>query len=261
VSPPTVKAAEQCLRGVLGQDKWEATEGGFACALDLVKDMKKKFGDYFNISVACYPEGHPDNIKVVEGGMDSLSAAEKIRARTAKDAEGNEVITVCRDAEWEIEMKYLKEKVDAGAEMLITQMFLDAQVYTAFCDDCKKWGINVPVIPGIMCLTGIGGLKRMTELCKTRLPEGFMAAAEAAAAESDDKFKEWGIEQAVALCKACMAAGSPGLHFYTLNLEKVCIGTLKGLEFITPEQAAACTAGDADAKSMVSAQGITVDKK
>jgi methylenetetrahydrofolate reductase (NADPH) len=243
-----------------GQEKWEATEGGFCCALDLVKHMKTNFGDYFNISVACYPEGHPDNIEVVES-LDILSDAEKRRARVAKDAEGKEVITVCRDAKWEIEMKYLKEKCDAGAEMLITQMFLDPQVYADFVADCKKWEINALVIPGIMCLTGIGGLKRMTELCKTRLPEGFMDAAEAAANVSDDKFKEWGIQQAVSLCKSCVEAGAPGLHFYTLNLEKVCIGTLKGLEFITEEQAAACTAGDADAKSMVSAQGITVDKK
>merc|ERR1719482_169825 len=207
-----------------GAEKWEATEGGFNCALDLVTYMKKQFGDYFNISVACYPEGHPDNIEVVEGGMDSLSESEKRRARTAKDAEGKEVITVCRDDKWEVEMKYLKEKVDNGAEMLITQMFLDAQVYADFVAECKKWEINAPVIPGIMCLTGIGGLKRMTELCKTRLPTGFIEAAEEAANVSDENFKQWGVQQAISICKSCLEAGAPGLHFYTLNLEKVCIG-------------------------------------
>merc|ERR1719401_2139922 len=82
-----------------GQEKWEATEGGFTCALDLVKYMRQKHGDYFSISVAGYPEGHPDNIEVVEGGMASLSPAEQRRARTAIDKEtGKEVVTVCRDA-------------------------------------------------------------------------------------------------------------------------------------------------------------------
>jgi len=267
------EALEQCkkagirnivaLRGDAprGQEKWEATEGGFTCALDLVNYMKKNFGDYFNIAVAGYPEGHPDNITVVEGGLDSLSDAEKRRARLVKDAEGKEVITVCRDDKWEVEMKYIKEKADAGACMIITQMFLDPQVYVDYVAECKKWGINAVVIPGIMCLTGIGGLKRMTEMCKTRLPAGFLEAAEEAAKVSDDAFKEWGVQQAIALCNVCKEAGAPGLHFYTLNLEKVCINTLKGLGMITEEQAAACMAGDADAKSMVSAQGITVESK
>jgi len=244
-----------------GQEKWEATDGGFCCALDLVNYMTKNFPNYFNIAVAGYPEGHPDNITVVEGGLDSLSDAEKRRARVVKDAEGKEVITVCRDDRWEIEMKYIKEKCDAGAHMIITQMFLDPIVYVDYVAECKKWGIKALVIPGIMCLTGIGGLKRMTEICKTRLPAGFLEAAEAAAAKSDDDFKEWGVQQAISICKTCIDAGAPGLHFYTLNLEKVCISTLKGLGMITAEQADACMAGDADAKSMVSAQGITVDSK
>merc|ERR1719401_965500 len=68
-----------------GQEKWEATEGGFACALDLVKHMRTKYGDYFCISVAGYPEGHPDNIEEVPGGLEALSEAERRRARVAKN--------------------------------------------------------------------------------------------------------------------------------------------------------------------------------
>merc|ERR1712127_826953 len=106
------------------------------------------------------------------------------------------------------------------------------------------------------CLNTLGGLQRMTALCKTRLPAGLLEQAQAANT-SDDAFKTWGIEAGVALCKAVLDAGAPGLHFYTLNLERGVVGTLLGLGKITKEQAASCTTGDADAKTMVSAQGIT----
>merc|ERR1719162_1100780 len=211
-----------------GQDKWVATEGGFNSALDLVKFMRKNHGDYFSISVACYPEGHPDNIEVVEGGLAALTEAEKPRARVVKGADGKEVVSVCRDEKFAVEMKYLKEKVDAGAEFCITQMFLDPQVHLDFVKTCKDWGINVPIVPGIMCLNTLGGLKRMTELCKTRVPEGLLERAETANT-SDDAFKAFGIQEGIAMCKALLAGGAPGLHFYTLNLEKVVVGTLKGL--------------------------------
>jgi len=239
-----------------GQDKWVATEGGFSSALDLVKFMRKNHGDYFSISVACYPEGHPDNIEFIEGGLAALTEAEKRRARVVKGADGKEVVSVCRDEKFAVEMKYLKEKVDAGAEFCITQMFLDPQVHLDFVKTCKDWGINVPIVPGIMCLNTLGGLKRMTELCKTRVPEGLLERAETANT-SDDAFKAFGIQEGIAMCKALLAGGAPGLHFYTLNLEKVVVGTLKGLGLITAQQAAEFQSGDADAKFMVSAQGIT----
>jgi len=235
-----------------GQEQWTATEGGFNCALDLVKYMREKHGDYFCISVAGYPEGHPDAISVVEGGLASLSPSEKRRARVAPDG----VVTVARDADFEKEMAYLKEKCDAGADFIITQMFLDAQVYVDFVKACRDRGITVPVVPGIMCLNTFGGLERMTQLCKTRLPDGFYEAAKAANT-SDDAFKAWGVKEGVKMCRACLDGGAPGLHFYTLNLEKVVVGTLVGLGLVTEEQAKCCAAGDADAKFMVSAQGIT----
>lgn len=240
-----------------GQEKWEATADGFACALDLVKYMRTNHGDYFSISVAGYPEGHPDNIEVVEAGMDALTPAEKRRARIVKDeATGKDVVTVCREENWKKEMVYLKEKVDAGAEFVITQMFMDAGVYVDFVASCKEYDINVPIVPGIMCLNTYGGFQRMTALCKTRLPEGFAEKAKVANT-SDDAFKEWGIKAGVEMCKACLDGGAPGLHFYTLNLERVVVGTLLGLGKITKEQAFGCSASDADARSMVSAQGIT----
>merc|ERR1719214_248308 len=87
-----------------GADKWEAVDGGFNCALDLVKYIELKHPDYFSIAVAGYPEGHPDNITEVEGGLDSLTEAEKRRARVVKDEAGKEIVTVCREDKWEVEM-------------------------------------------------------------------------------------------------------------------------------------------------------------
>eukprot|EP00927_Polykrikos_kofoidii_P006679 TRINITY_DN126_c0_g1_i3.p1 TRINITY_DN126_c0_g1~~TRINITY_DN126_c0_g1_i3.p1 ORF type:complete len:834 (+),score=151.68 TRINITY_DN126_c0_g1_i3:63-2504(+) len=241
-----------------GQEKWSAVEGGFTCALDLIKYIRKESGDYFSIAVAGYPEGHPDAMDIVEEGLATLSEAEKRRARVSINEDGKEVVTVCRDAKFETEMKYLKEKIDAGGQLIITQMFMDADVFVDFVKSCKDYGINVPIIPGIMCLNGYNGFKRMTELCKTRIPAGMEEAAKSANT-SDDAFKAWGIGFMTELCRKLIDAGAPGIHFYTLNLEAATLGILKGLKLITPEQAAAVTGSDADAKTMVSAQGITVD--
>jgi len=242
-----------------GSDKWEATEGGFTCALDLTKYIRKNHGDWFSIAIAGYPEGHPDAITEIPGGLAGCTESEKRRA-AVRVVDGKEVVTVCRDADFEKEMKYLKEKVDAGSQAIITQMFLDAQVFLDFMAECKKWGINVPVVPGIMCLNAYGGFGRMTDMCKTRLPAG-MAEAAKAANTSDDAFKKWGIDFITAMCKNCLDGGASGLHFYTLNLEKATLGILLGLKLITQAQYDGCVGSEADAKTMISAQGITTDAR
>merc|ERR1719160_1967008 len=87
-----------------------------------------------------------------------------------------------------------------------------------------------------------------------------MEAADKAGEGGEDAFKQWAIEFGTELCKKCLDAGACGLHFYTLNLEKVTLGILKGLGMITAEQHDKCLGSEADAKNMVSAQGISVDK-
>jgi len=90
------------------------------------------------------------------------------------------------------------------------------------------------------------------------LPEELLVKSRAASG-SDDAFKAFAVEVGVKMCRELLDGGAPGMHLYTLNLETVAIGILKGLELITKEQADACLSGDADAKFMVSAQGITTD--
>lgn len=94
-----------------GQDEWKATEGGFTCALDLVRYMRAEFGDAFGIAVAGYPEGHPNAITDLKPEeVEGMSESEKKRCSVI-----NGVTAVCRDEDYKKEMDYLKEKVDAGA--------------------------------------------------------------------------------------------------------------------------------------------------
>lgn len=129
-----------------GQEQWKAAEGGFACALDLVRHIRKEHGDHFCLSVAGYPEGHPNVIKKVgAGGVASLSAAEQARVVTLEDGPH-----VCHDADYAAEIAYLKSKVDAGADVILTQMFFDVEVFVQFVADCRAAGIACPILPGIM---------------------------------------------------------------------------------------------------------------
>ena len=190
-------ALEQCksegitnilaLRGdpPAGQDKWEASDLAFTCALDLVKYIRAEHGDLFNLTVAGYPEGHPTKMSIIEGGMSALSPTEKARCSVTTDENGKEIIMVCKDEDFEGEMAYLKKKIDAGANCIITQMFFDADVFKTFVDKCRSIGINVPILPGIMMLSNLGGFRRMTGFCKSRVPPAMMDAIAAIEKECD----------------------------------------------------------------------------
>lgn len=213
-----------------GQEQWEVTEGGFSCALDLVKYIVAKYGDYFCITVAGYPEGHPNVITEV-ADESKLSEAEKGRLVVTKD--GGKF--VCHDEDYKKEMAYLKEKVDAGASAIVTQMVFDADVYIQFVKDCRAIGIDVPILPGIMCVQNKGGFERMTAFCKSRVPPVF--AETLAPLDESDKgaIKDAMTTLAVDLCRKLLAGGAPGVHLYCLNLEKVAMGILEGLGLLKEE--------------------------
>jgi methylenetetrahydrofolate reductase (NADPH) len=222
-----------------GQEAWEAVEGGFTCALDLVRFIRAEHGDHFCLSVAGYPEGHPNSMTVVDD-VTTLSPAELGRMATVVEDDGTSVTTVCRDAAYETELSYLKEKVDAGANCIITQLFFDTAVFVTFVNDCRARGINVPIIPGIMCISSKGGFKRMTKFCKTRVPQALADELEAAA--DDEAAKTIGIRYGADMCRALMASGVDGLHFYTLNLGNVTVGIVENLResgvqlFVPPQE-------------------------
>jgi methylenetetrahydrofolate reductase (NADPH) len=228
-----LQTARQCgirnivaLRGdpPAGQDEWKAAEGGFACALDLVKYIKTHFGDYFGISVAGYPEGHPNAISQV-ASLDELTQRERARASCTSDGK----VYVCKDQDYEKEMAYLKKKVDAGADFIITQMFFDVHVYIQFVQDCRDWGITCPIVPGLMCINAYPGFCKMTKFCKTRVPESLATQMEELKNDVA-AMKQFGIDYGANMCRDILASGTTNVfHFYTLNLEKVVYGIMDNL--------------------------------
>ncbi|MCD7469447.1 Methylenetetrahydrofolate reductase 1 [Datura stramonium] len=187
-----------------GQDKFVQVEGGFACALDLVKHMRAKYGDYFGITVAGYPEAHPDVIPA--NGI----ATKEI---------------------YENDLAYLKRKVDAGADLIITQLFYDTDVFLKFVNDCRQIGINCPIVPGIMPINNYKGFLRMTGFCKTKIPEEIMAALEPIK-DNEEAVKAYGIHLGTEMCKKILASGIKTLHLYTLNMEKSALAILMNLGLI-----------------------------
>ncbi|GMI13625.1 hypothetical protein TrLO_g8557 [Triparma laevis f. longispina] len=231
-----------------GEGEWKASEGGFSCALDLVKFIRAEYGDEFGISIAGYPEGHPNAITVLKDGEeDNLSEKEKLRV-SSSEKDGVVTKCVCRDEDYKKEMEYLKLKYDAGADFIITQMFFDTDVFKNFCDDCKEYGIDCPIVPGIMCINNFGGFFRMTGFCKTRVPEDLKQEM-IKRKDSEAEIKKFGAEFGTAMCMRLVSQGAPCVHFYTLNLEKVVYGILDGLGW-TKELSSKLEALDSDANTM-----------
>ncbi|KAJ3669115.1 hypothetical protein LUZ60_011065 [Juncus effusus] len=194
------------LRGDLrkGLEKFIQLSDGFSSALDLVKHIRAKYGDYFGITVAGYPEAHPDMIHGERGAtLESYS----------KD------------------LSYLKKKVDAGADLIITQLFYDTDIFLKFVNDCRQIGIKCPIIPGIMPIHNYKSFLRMTFFCKTRIPNEISEKLEEIK-DNEEAVKEYGIYIGTEMCRKILASGIKSLHIYTLNMEKSAMSILMNLGVI-----------------------------
>ncbi|KAK9125803.1 hypothetical protein Scep_014649 [Stephania cephalantha] len=187
-----------------GQDKFVQVEGGFACALDLVNHIRSKYGDYFGITVAGYPEAHPD----------------VIQSNGVATGEG-----------YQSDLAYLKKKVDAGADLIVTQLFYDTDIFLKFVNDCRQIGIMCPIVPGIMPINNYKGFLRMTGFCKTKIPSEIMEAL-VPIKDNEEAVKNYGIHLGTEMCKKILAHGIKTLHLYTLNMEKSAIAILQNLGLI-----------------------------
>ena len=159
---------------------WTATEGGFNYASELV-DLVHSL-DGFGIGVAAFPEGHRDA------------------------------------ASLEADALVMRRKYDAGADFAVTEMFFRASDYFALVERCAANGVDFPIIPGIMPITNLRSVERMTELSGRDVPPEVLARFEGVTDPAE--VRRIGIEVATELCDKLLAGGAPGLHFYTLNRSK-----------------------------------------
>jgi methylenetetrahydrofolate reductase (NADPH) len=117
---------------------------------------------------------------------------------------------------WADELRYAAEKVRAGCQFLVTQLFFDCADYFRYVEQARQVGIGVPIVPGIMPVGSVPGIKRMAAQNRNRIPEPFLAELEAAA-DDDAAVHRLGVRHATAQCVELLARGVPGIHFYTLN--------------------------------------------
>ena len=175
-----------------GGGEFVRTPGGFEFSSELVNFIREQ-GD-FSTGVAGFPEGH---IACKEG----------------------------KHADWQ----HLKEKVEAGADFVVTQLFFDNADYFEFRDHVAgKLGVQVPLIPGVVSILSATQITKFTQLCGAKIPPALRSKLDALGTD-DDAAMKFGIEYATRQCEELLRAGAPGLHFYTLNKAPATVQVLKNL--------------------------------
>ena len=154
--------------------------GELRYANDLVEFIRAETGSHFHIEVAAYPEYHP-------------------QAKTPRD-----------------DLPAFKRKVDAGADSAITQYFYNLDAYLHFRDECEALGITIPIVPGIMPIVSFSKLARFSDACGAEIPRWMRRKFEAYG-DDTDSIKAFGLDVVSELCAKLLAAGAPGLHFYSMN--------------------------------------------
>ncbi len=161
-----------------GESEFQPPPGGFTSSSELAAFISEHFG--FAIGGACFPEVHPE--------APSLEA----------------------------DLAFLKTKLEAGASFLITQLFFDNRLYFDFVPAARAAGVDVPIIAGVMPITSYAQIRRFCELCEATIPAPLADAMEALEGDEQAEF-ELGVAYAAQQCAELLAAGAPGIHFYTLN--------------------------------------------
>jgi methylenetetrahydrofolate reductase (NADPH) len=131
------------------------------------------------------------------------------------------------------DLRHLKAKVDAGAQFLITQMFFDNRHYFSFVERAREIGIDVPIIPGVMPILSLDGIKRMTELSAAELPADLHEELEARRG-NEEAVAELGVSYATLQCADLLQHGAPGIHFITLNRSPATRAILSALRVMAP---------------------------
>jgi methylenetetrahydrofolate reductase (NADH) len=178
-----------------GQEFWTKTEGGLEYSRELVELIGESYP--FAIGAACFPETH-------------------IHAESPQ-----------------ADLEHLAEKVRAGVDFLITQLFFDNALYFDFLSRARAIGIDVPIIPGIMPITHAGQVERMATMCGASIPEGLGRELHARG-DDPEAVLAFGVAYATLQCAELLAAGAPGIHFYTLNRSSATRAILSALKLNRP---------------------------
>jgi methylenetetrahydrofolate reductase (NADPH) len=139
------------------------------------------------------------------------------------------------------DLRYLKEKVDAGARFLITQLFFDNAYYDDFVARARDIGIDVPIVAGIMPITNVAQIQRFTAMCGSAIPDALTEQLEARA-DDPQAVTEFGVAYATLQCADLLAKGAPGVHFYTLNRSPATRAILSALRLMRPWERAGAPA-------------------
>jgi methylenetetrahydrofolate reductase (NADH) len=131
------------------------------------------------------------------------------------------------------DLRFLKEKVEAGASILITQLFFDNDLYFRFVDEARAAGIDVPILPGIMPITDLRQIKTITGMCGATIPPALLEALEWRS-HDPDAVLQLGVSYATLQCAELLARGAPGVHFYTLNRSHATRAILSALRLHRP---------------------------
>lgn len=170
------------LRGDPPKDNpnWQPSKDNFQYSFELCQFIRQKYGAYFSIGVAGFPEGH----------------------------------VLCPDRD--LDTKYLKMKVDAGANYVITQLFFNNNDYYQYLERLRKLGVATRVIPGIIPITDYNGIVKFAKTCGAGIPKEVHEIFSPIAGDKEATVEE-GIRYAVRQCKDLLECGAPGIHFYPLN--------------------------------------------
>jgi len=178
-----------------GETEWRPTPGGLRYSTELARMIAADYS--FCVGAACFPEVHPEAVDMAS------------------------------------DIRFLREKVEAGASFLITQLFFDNELYFDFVERAREADIGVPIVPGIMPVTNYGQIKRFTEMCGATIPSALERELEVRS-DDPDAVKDVGVAYATLQCSDLLARGAPGIHFYTLNRSPATKAILAALRAARP---------------------------
>jgi len=187
-----------------GEVDWKPHPEGLESSVELIELIRARYD--FCIGATCFPEVHPE----------------------APDLEHD--------------LRYTKRKVDAGASFLITQLFFENEDYFRFVERAREFGIDVPIIAGIMPITNFEQVKRFTTMCGASIPAALFDQLEARQQEGDEAVTELGVAYATLQCADLLERGAPGIHFYTLNKSPATRAILSALKAWQPLERAHASA-------------------